>query len=99
MNARRTAGENDSTRMECFYIFQGHIEGMNLTIDLTHPDSPCNQLSVLRTKVQYEDSLLMDVLHGVALSKTKRFTRERNSRTQQYPTIATHFVPIWLATF
>ncbi len=71
MDTRRTAGQYDSTGMECLYIFQAHIEGVNLTIDLTHPDPPGNQLSVLRAEVQYEDLLMMDVPHSVHLSVGK----------------------------
>ena len=77
MDTRRTAGEYDSTGMKCLYILQIHIEGVNLTIDLAHPDSPGNQLSVLRTEVQYENFLTMDVPHGFDLSMGAKDSLEK----------------------
>ena len=64
--ARGPAGEHDPSRIKILQRIQGHIAGVNLAIDMEFTNPPRNQLRILRTEVQNQDTALIGIrrCHG-----------------------------------
>ena len=56
VNARRTAGENDSIRIQFFDVSRRKIEGNDFGIDLELPHTAGDDLGVLRAEIEDENS-------------------------------------------
>ena len=51
------AGEDDADGIEAADLLQGHVVGVQLTIDLLLPDAPGDQLVILSTEIKDQNSL------------------------------------------
>ena len=60
-DCRRAARQNDTSRLESFYLADICIKRQDFTVHVQFTDAPSNQLCVLRTEIQNQNSLGMRV--------------------------------------
>ena len=63
-NGFRTARKDDATRAKLFDKLRVNIPGINFTVDARLSNTSCDELRILRTKVENKDAFLS---HGVPL--------------------------------
>ena len=56
-----SAGKNDAARTECDDVRVGDVPRMNFAVDAAFADAPCNQLRVLRTEVEDQNAMGVNV--------------------------------------
>ena len=61
VNTRRPAGQNESFGLMTLHRCQRNVMPHNLAVDVLFTDAAGNQPSVLRAKIQYQNSLLSDL--------------------------------------
>jgi hypothetical protein len=57
---------------------------VDFAIDAGLAHTPCNQLGVLGTEIQYQDPVCMDVVSGGQGSASKQFTAEMQRTRRKY---------------
>ena len=62
VHARRPSREYNSLRLEVSDLFQGHIEGMDFTVDVAFPYPARNQLRGLRAEIQNQYPFLVQMI-------------------------------------
>ena len=62
MNTGRASGEDDAFGAESSDLFQRHIKGVNLAVDMAFPDPPGDQLGGLGAKVQNQDAFFVKMI-------------------------------------
>ncbi len=71
VNGFRSTGEDDPLGSEGLDLVQGHVIGVQFTVDVSFAHSTCDKLSVLGTEIEDKNFFAMDIL-GHALSVWQR---------------------------